>query len=117
MRSGQQPQIVVQRLERVYGNAFEIWMRRIQQPVALVRREGRRHEQRSTLRALYEFIANRCQFRRSWSLTPTRRKLFCADFSTRNIVWNLGSHQNQIRRRVIRREVDEIFQHRQRLML
>src|ERR1700691_5763312 len=63
-----------------------------------------------------KFVSKAGGFSRCRRAPPVRRKVIYSDALARQILRDLGGHQNQIRRRVGGVKVNKILQHRQRLM-
>ena len=65
----------------------------------------------------YEFVSDAGKFSGRWRATPLCWKFINCDDFGRQIVGKLRSDQNQIRRRVVRVEMNKIFEHGERLVL
>ena len=63
-----------------------------------------------------ELIAEPGECRRRRSLAPVSRQISGVDLFVRDVLRNLGDCQDKIRRGIIPVEVDEVLEHRQRLM-
>ena len=92
-------------------------MLRIQQPVILMRRQRRRHDQDAILAPVNKVVSNPGNFRRCRGASPVRGKVLGRNSLPGHAVGNFRCDQDQVRRRVVGVQMNKVFQHRQRLML
>lgn len=92
-------------------------MPRIQQPVIFMRSQGRGHNQHAVFGLRCKFISDVGKFGGRGGVSPRRWKIIDCDDFGRQIARKFSRDQNQIRRSVVGIEMNEIFEHRQRLVL
>ena len=88
----------------------------IQEPVVFMRGEGRGHNQYTVFGLGCEFVPDAGKFSGRRGAPPQGWKIIDSDAFGRQIVRNSGSDQNQIRRGIVRVEMNKIFQHGQGLV-
>ncbi len=110
------PRIVTQRLRCSRRNLLELRMLRIDQPVVLIHRQSRRHEQQTGFRPLHKLVADLGELRRRRGFPPIRRHLASLNSLPRNTVRDIRRGQYQVIRSVFRVKMNKIFQHGERLV-
>ena len=89
----------------------------VDQPVRFSRSEGRRHDKDRRPAIADKPITDLGEFRQRRTLTPVWWQQFRGNRNSRDAVWNLSRDRDKVLRRIIRVEMYEIFDDRQREML
>lgn len=89
----------------------------IDQTVVLTRSKDRGYDQQTVLSSFRKFIADPGELRRCCGIAPIRWELADLKLFSVQIVRNFRDSQDQVGGRVVLVEMDEILQHRKRLML
>ena len=92
-------------------------MRRVEQPISLMQRQNRGHDQQTSLSSPREFVAKAGQGRGRLWIPPIRRQVRYCDRVAHQIVGHFANGEHQIIGRVIGVDVDEILQHGEGLVL
>jgi hypothetical protein len=108
--------IIIQRFDRGENHSLEASVLRIQQPIIFVWGQRRGHYQDEVVGILHELVSDPCEFRRRRRAAPLGWKLVRKNAFLRQIVGHLGRDEHQVRRSVVGIKVDEILEHRQRLV-
>ena len=108
--------IVGQRLQILNNDQTELCVGRIDQAVILVWGENGRYEEHAALAGGYKLIAEPGELRGGGAIPPVCRQFADVNTLSGHILRNVGNGQNQIAWRIVLVEVDEVFQHGQRLM-
>lgn len=108
--------VVAEGLEVKYLDPLVLGMCWIDEEIIFCRRKDRGHKQQAILAFLHEFIAKTRQFRRSGGIAPVCRQLPDSNLVSHQIGGNFRNRQHKIGGEIVLIEVNEIFQHSQRLM-
>ena len=110
----EESRIIFERFNRTQSDPREFRMSRIKEPVGFNRNKSRRHDKNNCSVFLYEPVADRGEFRRCWAFAPVRWQLLWRNGRSRDAVGNLNRCDDEILRRIIPVEVDEVLNHRKR---
>jgi len=98
----------------MHPDLCEVGVLGIDEPVRFSRSENRRHDENGRAAVADKSIAEYGETRRRGTPPPIYGQALCGDGDPRNTAWNIRGDYHQILRRIVRVDVDEIFDHGER---
>jgi len=109
--------VVAERFELSNFEFFVVRVHGVDQAIIFAGRQDRRNEKQAAFSALCEFIAEAGERRRGGGFAPVGRQIGEFDRFARQVVGKFADGENKIVGRIVLIQVNEIFEHGQRLVL